>query len=35
MLKPLKTFTGQGRKIEDDKLLVWILDVGPRGGIYQ
>lgn len=22
-------------EIEDDKLLVWILDVGSRGGIYQ
>ena len=22
-------------EIEDDKLLVWILDVGPRGSIYQ
>ena len=22
-------------EIEDDKLIVWILDVGPRGGIYQ
>lgn len=22
-------------EIEDGKLLVWILDVGPRGGIYQ
>ena len=22
-------------EIEDEKLLVWILDVGPRGSIYQ
>ncbi len=22
-------------EIEDGELLVWILDVGPRGGIYQ
>ena len=22
-------------EIEDNKLLVWILDVGPRGSIYQ
>ena len=22
-------------EIEDEKLLVWVLDVGPRGSIYQ
>jgi len=22
-------------EIEDEKLLVWILDIGPRGSIYQ
>ena len=22
-------------EIEDDKLLIWVLDVGPRGSIYQ